>query len=523
MNLRKGSLAGLGFLIVIGGGWPASRLRAQDTAAPTTSHAECASLSSVAIPGAKITEAVAVAAPSMGVVKVAHCRVSGVIDTETHFTALLPDRWNERFFSGGGSGFGGSVENQAQAAANTGYATIGTDTGHQGSPIEASWALNNKERVTSFGYQAIHRMTEVGKAVTKAYYRADPKYSYFYGCSNGGREALMEAQRFAADYDGVVACAPWLDITNIAAEYIKNSQAAFPNPKTLTESTISPENLKLVETKVLDACDAEDGVKDGIIGDPRECKFKIADLAPCIDDKPAATCVTKAQRTALDKVFSPTMSRTAAIYPAQPFGAESDSFGLRLWAIGANPQLLGPMGNGPPSLQFAYGTEFFKYLVFGKEDWDYSKYMLATWAADTHALAGILNADNPDLTAFKARKGKLILAHGWADPAVNPLSTIAYYDKLQSRDAGVRDYVRLFMMPGVLHCAGGPGPDTVDWFAPIADWVEHDHAPDSVVAKKVASDGSSLNTRPLCAYPGHATYNWSGSSTDLASYSCDAK
>jgi feruloyl esterase len=196
---------------------------------------------------------------------------------------------------------------------------------------------------------------------------------------------------------------------------------------------------------------------------------------------------------------------------------------LRTWAAVANPQLLGPMGNGPPTLQFAYGTEFFKYFVFGKEDWDYSKYTLMSFATDTKALTPILNADNVDLTAFKARKGKLILAHGWADPAVNPLSTIAYYERLQSKDASVRDYARLFMMPGVLHCAGGPGPDTVDWFAPIAEWVEHDHAPDSVVARKVASDGSSLNTRPICAYPQHATYNWSGSSTDLASYSCDAK
>jgi hypothetical protein len=508
----------VGTVIMVGAADFGPRVRAQQAAGTPTQHVDCASLMSLQIPNVKITESVAAAAPSFGVIRAAHCRVSGVIDTETRFTALLPDQWNHGFFEGGGGGFAGAVDNQAQASVNAGYATIGTDSGHQGSALEASWALTNKDRLISYAYQAIHRTAEVGKAITKAYYGADPQHSYFYGCSNGGRQALMEVQRFPSDFDGVVSCAPALDYTNIAASYLRNMQALFPNPKALTESAVSLDNLKLLDSKVLEACDAKDGVKDGVVDDPRECKFKVADLPACVDDKPAATCLTKAQRAAIDKIYSPTMSKGVQIYPGQPFGAEAQG-GWRSWITGVDSQLLGA-GTGPPSLQFDYGNEFFKYFVFGKPDWDYSKYTFVTWAADTKAIAAILNADNPDLTAFKARQGKLILAHGWADPAINPLSTVAYYEKLQSRDPQVRDYARLFMMPGVLHCIGGPGPDTVDWFTSIADWVERGKAPDFVIAKKVASDGSALNARPLCPYPKHAEYNWSGSSTDSASYAC---
>lgn len=173
-------------------------------------------------------------------------------------------------------------------------------------------------------------------------------------------------------------------------------------------------------------------------------------------------------------------------------------------------------------MQFAFGTDFFKYFVFGRKDWDYSTYDLSRWRADTSTTATILNADNPDLGAFKAKGGKLILAHGWADPALNPLSTIAYYERVQARDARFRDDVRLFMMPGVLHCVGGPGPDSVDWFAPIAEWVEHGQAPERLIARKLGPDGGVVNARPLCPYPLRAVYDGKGSTTDVASYACKA-
>lgn len=481
-------------------------------------HVECASLSGFQLPNVRITEAVAIAAPEKGPITVAHCRVSGVIDKETRFTELLPDRWNERLFAGGGGGFVGSVDNQALTSVNFGYATVGTDTGHQGDGLEAGWALDNPERQMNFGYLAIHRTTEIAKAVVKTYYGVGSRYAYFFGCSNGGRQALMEAQRYPADFDGVVSCAPALDFTNIAAAFVRNTQAVYPDPKALDASAISPDNLRLLESKVLDACDARDGITDGVLDDPRECRFKVADLPACPNNRAGAACVTSTQRAAIERIYSPTISQGRTIYPGQPLGGEGQPGGWQPWIIGMNasPETQAQ----PPSLEFAFGTEFFKYLAVGRKDWDYATYDLSNWGKDTSAVAKYLNAVDADLSQFKARQGKLILAHGWADPALNPLSTIAYYDRLQSRDARLRDYVRLFMMPGVLHCAGGAGPDVVDWFTPIAEWVERGRAPDRVVAHKRGTDGRVLNARPLCPYPQRAVHDGKGSVTEADSFAC---
>ena len=236
--------------------------------APASQHkriVECAALGALELTRVRITEAVAIAAPEKGPITVPHCRVSGVIDREIRFTELLPDRWNERLFAGGGGGFVGSVENQALTSVNFGYATVGTDTGHEADGLDARWALDNRERQMNYGYLAIHRTAEIAKAVVKAYYGVDARYAYFFGCSNGGRQALMEAQRFPGDFDGVVSCAPALDFTNIAASFVRNTQAVYPDPKALRASAISPQNLRLLESKVLDACDARDGVTDGVI------------------------------------------------------------------------------------------------------------------------------------------------------------------------------------------------------------------------------------------------------------------
>ena len=484
-------------------------------------HVECASLGELQLTNVRITEAVATPAPEKGPVTVPHCRVSGVIDKEIRFTELLPDRWNERLFAGGGGGFVGSVQNQAVASVNFGYATVGTDTGHEAEGLDAQWAFGNRERQINYGYLAIHRTAEIAKAIVKAYYGVDSRYAYFFGCSNGGRQALMEAQRFPADFDGVVSCAPALDFTNIAASFVRNTQAVYPDPKALQASAISPDNLRLLESKVLDACDARDGVKDGVLDDPRECPFKIGDLPSCPGGRAAADCVTSTERAAIERIYSPTTSRGTTIYPGQPFGGEGQQGGWQPWITGMNAS---PGTEGrPPSLQFAFGTEFFKYLALGRQDFDYATYDLSNWDKDTAAIAKDLNALDSDLSKFKARQGKLILAHGWADPALNPLSTIAYYGKVQARDPGIRDYVRLFMMPGVLHCAGGPGPDFVDWFSPIAEWVEHGHAPDRVIAQKRSADGRVLKARPLCPYPQRAVYDGKGSVTEAESFVCQAR
>src|SRR3954469_8488175 len=233
-------------------------------------HGACAELRQLNLPEVKITEAVVVPASAAGI-KLAHCRVAGVIGTEIKFSLLMPDEWNRKFVMGGGGGFVGTVQNQAQIVINAGYATAGTDTGHQGGGTDASWALNNEERKINFGYLAVHRVAETSKAILRGYYGVNEKRAYFSGCSNGGRQALMEAQRYPGDFDGIVAGAPAADFTGIGAQFIKDVRAQFPDPNNLTP-LLPPDTLRNVAAQILDKCDAIDGVKDGVMDDPRQCK-----------------------------------------------------------------------------------------------------------------------------------------------------------------------------------------------------------------------------------------------------------
>ena len=468
-------------------------------------HAECSHLVMLKLPDVKVTESVAVPARATGPITAAHCRVAGVIGSEIGFSLLLPEEWNHKFVMGGGGGFVGSVQNQALAAVNAGYATVGTDTGHRGGTTDAAWALNNLERQLNFGYLAVHRTAEVAKAILRSYYGSNETRAYFSGCSNGGRQALMEAQRFPDDFDGIVAGAPAADFTGIAAHFIKDVRAQFPDPKNLTP-LLPPDTLHSISAQILDRCDALDGVKDGVMDDPRQCKVDVATL----------TGLTPAQRAALKAIYAPTSVAGETIYSGQPFGGEGDMAGWPAWISGTVPRAGQPAS---PSLRFAFGTQIFKYLVFNDPDWDYSKYDLTTFAADSKRAASYLNATSPDLDAFNARGHKLLLWHGWADAGLTPLATIKYYNDVKARDSKMGGYVRMFMMPGVLHCGGGAGPDTADWMSAIDGWVDGGRAPERLVAQKIA-DGAVTRTRPLCAYPQHATYSGSGSTDDERNFVC---
>lgn len=466
----------------------------------------CERAAALRLPDVKIDGATAVAASTTGAIRAAHCRVNGVIGSEIRFSLLLPDTWNRKFMMGGGGGYVGTVQNQAQASVNLGYATVGTDTGHQGGLTDASWALNNLERQVNFGYLGVHRTAEVAKAVVRAYYGANENRSYFSGCSNGGRQGLMEAQRFPDDFDGIVAGAPALDFVGIAAQFLKDTQALFPNANSTTPA-LSPETLKSVEAQIVEACDGVDGAKDGLIEDPRRCKVDVGALKGLSD----------AQRTTLKKVYAETQGKDGAIYPAQPFGGEGDvAGGWPTWITGIGKPVT-PQG---PSLRYAFGTQFFKFMVFNNAAWDYVNYDISNARKDGALTATVMNATNPDLSAFKAKGHKLIMWHGWSDPALTALGSIKYYEQAQARDANLREYFRLFMMPGVLHCGGGPGPDTVDWTTTITDWIEKGQAPDSVIARKTGVDGAVSRSRPLCVYPRHAEYKGSGSLDDAANFVC---
>src|SRR5579872_269247 len=472
---------------------------------PATDHAECSHLVMLRFPDVKVTEAVDVPAKAGGAITVAHCRVNGVIGTEIKFSLLLPDAWNHKFVMGGGGGFVGSVQNMAQGSVNAGYATVGTDTGHTGGGTDASWALNNVERQVNFGYLAVHRTAEVAKAILRSYYGANEQRAYFSGCSNGGRQGLMEAQRFPDDFDGVVAGAPAADFTAIVAQFIKDVRAQFPDPGNVTP-LLTPETMKSVAAQILDKCDALDGVKDGVMEDPRQCKVDVATL----------TGLSDAQKTALKTIYAPTHAGGDIIFPGQPFGGEGDIAGWPAWISGGATR---PGQPAVPPARFAFGTQLFKYIVFNNPDWDYRTYDLSTWRKDTERTASFLNATNPDLSAFKSKGRKLILWHGWSDAGLSPLGTITYYEHVQARDPQMNDFARMFMLPGVLHCGGGAGPDTVDWTTAIDQWVDGQKAPERLTAKKIVN-GATTRTRPLCPYPQHAVYSGSGSTDTETSFVC---
>jgi len=489
----------------------------QTAAAQDGAAAKCPALASLELPDVKVATAVPVAAPTVGPIKVAHCRVDGSVGKDIRFSLLLPDQWNGKFFMGGGGGFVGSVQNQSVGVLNSGYATVGTDTGHQASGTQANWAMNEMERQLNYGHVGVHRVAEVSKAIIREYYGSKPTRSYFGGCSNGGRQAMMSAQRYPNDFDGIVAGAPAMDFMGIGAQFIKDSQAQYPDPKNLEQPLLPPATLKLVGAKVLEACDRIDGVKDDVMEDPRACKFDVGSLPACPGDQAGEQCVTKAQVAALRKIYAPTDANGETIFSGQPFGGETDAAGWQAWIAGVNPQLIA--SQRAPSLRYAFGTEMFKYFIYGDPQWDYSQYDLARWKKDSARPGSYLNATDPNLDAFKSRGGKLIIWHGWADAGLSALATVKYYEQVQARDPAAKDYARLFLLPGVLHCAGGAGPDTVDWPAAITEWVENGKAPDRVIASKLAA-GKATRTRPLCPYPQRAVYSGKGSTDDAAQFAC---
>ena len=467
-------------------------------------HGDCTQLAQLKLPDVKITDATAVPAGT-GAVKVPHCKVTGVIGTEIRFSLLLPDNWNRKFVMGGGGGFVGTLDNQALGTVNAGYATVGTDTGHQGSVIDARWALNNDERRINFGYLAVHRTAETSKLILRSYYGANEARAYFSGCSNGGRQALMEAQRYPDDFDGIVAGAPAADFIGIGAQFIKDVRAQFPDPKNLTP-LLAPETMRSVAAQIAEKCDALDGVKDGVLDDPRQCKVDVS----------ALTGLTAPQQAALKTIYAPTRAGGQIAFPGQPFGGEGEAAGWPAWISGTTPREGQQAG---PSLRYSFGTQLFKYLVFNDPDWDYTTYDLSTWKTDTQRIASVINATNPDLSAFKRKGHKLLLWHGWADAGLSPLATIKYYDEVKAKDPKADEFVKMFLLPGVLHCAGGPGPDNADWAAAIDGWVDSGKAPQQIIATKIAS-GAVTRSRPLCPYPQHAVYSGTGSTDQAENFVC---
>ena len=502
----------------------AGQVSAQQAADPLP---VCAPQSLPSLPDVRITSVTPETAP------VAHCKVAGVIGSEIHFELLLPEKWNGKFVMGGGGGFVGSVMNTSLmfGSLQAGYATVGTDTGHQGHPLDASWALNNPERLVNFGHQAVHQTAVTAKALTKAYYQKGIGRSYFTGCSTGGRQGLMAGQRYPEDFDGIVAGAPSYDYTGVAAQASQINQAMYPDPNNLQEAVVGPKEQELIESSYLAMCDAKDGIKDGILNDPRQCKFDV-DTLLCKGEK-TDSCLSKKQLAAVKVIYDgPKDSKGNALFYGYPFGGEASPGGWSRWLTGglkyraSLDEFQGGVDTGgfiapvEPSAFYGFGNGIMRYFVFNDPDWSYVNYNYDNLQKDTKQAAEILNATNPDLSAFRKRGGKMIIYSGWSDAAITGLSVVGYYENVLAHDKTASNDARLFMMPGVEHCFGGPGPSWVNFLTEIDKWFETGKAPEQVTALWLNEKRQPAGSRPLCAYPKVAKYDGKGDPRNSSSFSC---
>lgn len=435
--------------------------------------------------------------------------------------------WTGRLQGLGNGGFAGLIDyHQMGAAMQQGSVATATDAGHTGDSTDATWALGHPEKIADFGHRGIHEMTRVAKVVSRAAYGAEAQHAYFSGCSDGGREALMEAQRYPADYDGILAGAPANYWTGLLATSMYDSQALLLEPAAYIPATKIP----LIANAMLKACDARDGVSDGILNDPTQCHVDTAALI-CKSGADADTCLTAPQAAALKKIYDgPRDAHGKVIFPGYLPGAEDGPGGWGLWIVGPAPA---------HSLMYAFGTGYFSYMVYDKADWDFKTFRMDQDLKDAAAKTGAaLDATDPDLAPFKAHGGKLILYHGWDDPAIPALNTVNYYDSVAARmgPANLQSFARLYMVPGMQHCGGGPGADTFgEAMGAMPDdarhninsalqvWVEKGTAPSEIVAAKY-SPGSQTPamTRPLCPYPQSAQYKGSGDTNEAANFVCAA-
>jgi len=482
------------------------------------------------LPDVMLTSANQEAAPAP------HCKVAGVIGTETNFELLLPDDWNGKFAMGGGGGFAGSVVNGAQdffGALQMGYATVGTDTGHQAHSMTADWALNNLERLVNFGHVAVHRTAVTAKALTKDFYRQDIKRSYFAGCSRGGGQALMEAQRYPEDFDGIVAAAPAYNWTHeLGARWIHKAQLMYPNPTQIAQPVIGPEALKLIGDAVMAKCDSLDGIADGVLNDPRQCDFDVTSLA--CDGEASSTCLSPEQVGAAEAIYAD-FEIDGQVIPGTPFGAELPGWpvGWELWHTGGyepgeeldyhegadSDEFTAP---ATPNASWAFSNGIFRFFLYNDPDWSYAGYDFSDFAQKAARVASTLNADNPDLSSFRARGGKLIIDNGWMDGSMSAYGTLKYYESVLSHDPTARNDVRLFLRPGVTHCMIGPGPDGTNYLAAIDEWVESGEAPEQLPApfRALLPGQPEGGERILCAHPNVVTYDGSGDPRDPVNFSC---
>jgi feruloyl esterase len=488
--------------------------------APSALRAQsCESLAKLSSPAASITLATTVAAGAFAPASAtpgqttaatspyahlpAFCRVAANFkptpDSDIHAEIWLPlAAWNGKFVAVGSGGWGGYIgyADMADVLAK-GYATCATDDGHAGHG-SASFILGHPEKFVDFAYRSEHEMTVEAKILIKAFYGREARYSYWSGCSGGGREGLLQAYRYPDEFNGIVVGDPANIRRNAWALWLANQ--TFKDPA----AVIPPAKYPMIHRYVLDACDANDGLKDGLIENPERCHVDFKALECNGPDAP--TCLTARQVQSAQTILSPaTAPNGDVLFPRLEPGTE-----LR-WAR---------LAGGPVPADLFLNQ--YRYVVYQDPNWDWRTFDLARDAAKEDAVDKDVDDINPHLAPFAKHGGKLLIYHGWADQQVAPGSSIEFYKSaaaLSGDTAQSSDWIRLFMVPGMAHCWGGEGPDTFDKIGALEEWVEQAKPPSRIIASHFTA-GHVDRTRPLCPYPQVARYKGAGSIDDAANFAC---
>jgi feruloyl esterase len=475
----------------------------------------CESLRSVSLPDTAIDAAVVDNGDER---TPASCRVTATVthppadDKVKIFIALPIKGWNGRFQGVGGGGFSGGNPNALRQPVAAGYAAGATDTGHEGG--SGSFALDANGRlnwmlIRDNAYLGIHEMTVTGKALAEAFYGKPPRYSYFNGCSTGGRQGLMEAQRYPDDYNGILSGAPAINWPKLHVEQLWGHLVMLAD-----KNLVSQCKLDAAVAAAITACDAIDRVKDGVLEDPRRCTFDPKELVGVTP--PGCSPISTADADVIRKIWEGPRRRDGTfLWYGLPRGA-----GFALSATGGTP---------PAGRPFGITLDWFRYFLTQNPQWDWTTLTYASyeqlWDQSVEQFNGVIGTDNPDLSAFRDRGGKLIAWHGWADPLIYAEGTIDYYGRVLKHMGGAEktaSFIRLFMAPGVGHCAGGAGPPPSGQFDAVVRWVEDGVAPATLDAISRDASGKAVRSRPLCQYPLVARYKGRGSTDDAANFECRA-
>ena len=496
-----------------------AHISGQGVSSPLT-DCDVASLQKKAPAGTTVTGAAVV--PAQGKTP-KYCRVDGHVATpgnEVNFRLGLPEGWNRKYYFVGVGGLGGSI-GSLDAGLARGYASASTDTGHVGN--DEAWGQDRAKEI-DYGHRGTHVTAVAGKALTGSFYSQPVQHAYFDGCSNGGRQAMMEVQRYPTDFDGIIAGDPATGTPmQVGRALVYQKMLARP------ENFLTAEKIELLSKATLAACDKADGLEDGLVTDPRQCTFKPETLA-CKAGTDGPSCLNEGQLAVVKQIYGGATLDGKPYAWGFPVGHEGSASGWRAWISGPEDpqkQADGTLAYTGKRLPSGYGLaeSNMRYLALEQDDpsFNWRVFRFPQDLARMKTMSEILSPLDPDLRPFKARNGKLRLYHGWSDPAISAYGTVGYYDAVSKIVGGQKEmdaFAKLYLVPGMHHCSGGPGPNEFDMLTALENWVEEGQSPGPITATH-RENGAVTRTRPLCPHPQVARYKGTGSVDDAANFTCE--